>query len=94
MINLSDLGQFYIVCGKTDMRRGIDSLGYIIKSRFELDPFSGEVFLFCGGKDLKPYIGTVKVSGCFINALRVENFHGLIMKMKFKSYQLNKLIGS
>lgn len=50
MINLSDLGQVYIVCGKTDMRRGIDSLGYIIKSQFKLDPFSGEVFLFCGGK--------------------------------------------
>lgn len=50
MINLSDLGQVYIVCGKTDMRKGIASLGYIIKIRFELAPFSGEVFLFCGGK--------------------------------------------
>lgn len=50
MINLSELGQVYIVCGKTDMRRGIDSLSLIIKENFERDPMSGEVFLFCGAK--------------------------------------------
>ena len=48
-INLCDLGQVYLIAGKTDMRQGIDSLAYIIKQRFELDPFSGQVFLFCGG---------------------------------------------
>lgn len=47
-IQLSDLGQVYIVCGKTDMRQGIDSLAYLVKHHFELDPFSGQVFLFCG----------------------------------------------
>lgn len=50
MIKLSDLGQVYIVCGKTDMRKGIDTLAYIVKEQFQLDPFSGKVFLFCGGK--------------------------------------------
>ena len=49
MINLSDLGQVYIVCGKTDMRRGIDTLANMMKKKFNLDPFSGQVFLFCGG---------------------------------------------
>ena len=49
-INLSDLGQVYLVCGKTDMRQGIDSLAYLVKSQFNLDPFSGQVFLFCGGR--------------------------------------------
>ncbi|WP_264175890.1 transposase, partial [Streptococcus pseudopneumoniae] len=28
------------------MRQGIDSLSYLIKTHFELDPFSGQVFLF------------------------------------------------
>ena len=41
MINLYDLGQVYIVCGKTDMRKGIDTLAYLVKEKFELDPFSG-----------------------------------------------------
>ena len=49
-IQLSDLGQVYLVCGKTDMRQGIDSLAYLVKSHFNLDPFSGQVYLFCGGR--------------------------------------------
>ena len=49
-IRLSDLGQVYLVCGKTDMRQGIDSLAYLVKSQFNLDPFSGQVYLFCGGR--------------------------------------------
>ncbi|WP_150534713.1 IS66 family insertion sequence element accessory protein TnpB, partial [Streptococcus pneumoniae] len=43
MIVLSDLGQVHLVCGKTDMRQGIDSLAYVVKTHFELDPFSGQV---------------------------------------------------
>ena len=38
MINLYDLGQVYIVCGRTDMRRGIDGLAAIVKDKFDLDP--------------------------------------------------------
>ena len=49
-LNLSDLGPVYIVCGKTDLRKGIDSLVYLIQSQFTLDPFSKFVFLFCDGK--------------------------------------------
>ncbi|HFI0306870.1 TPA: IS66 family insertion sequence element accessory protein TnpB [Streptococcus suis] len=49
-IRLSDLGKVYLVCGKTDMRQGIDSLAYLVKSQFNLDPFSGQVYLFCGGR--------------------------------------------
>lgn len=49
-IQLSDLGQVYIVCGKTDMWQGIDALAYLVKSHCDLDPFSGQVFLFCGGR--------------------------------------------
>ncbi|HFI0792164.1 TPA: IS66 family insertion sequence element accessory protein TnpB, partial [Streptococcus suis] len=49
-IRLSDLGQVYLVCGKTDMRQGIDSLAYLVKSQFNLDPFSAQVYLFCRGR--------------------------------------------
>lgn len=38
MINLYDLGQVYIVCGRTNMRRGIDGLAAIVKDKFDLDP--------------------------------------------------------
>ena len=50
MINLAELGRVFIVYGKTDMRRGIDSLAYIVKKSFNLAPFSGCVFLFCGSR--------------------------------------------
>lgn len=49
-INLCELGQVHLIAGKTDMRQGIDSLAYLVKQRFEMDPFSGQVFLFCGGR--------------------------------------------
>ncbi len=49
-IPLNKLGEVYIVCGKTDMRQGINSLAYWIQHHYQLDPFSGQVFLFCGGK--------------------------------------------
>jgi len=50
MINLDELGQVYLVCGKTDLRKGIDGLVTLVKEQFELDPFSGRVFLFCCGR--------------------------------------------
>lgn len=39
MIKLSDLGQVYIVCGKTDLRKGIDGLATLIREQFDLDTF-------------------------------------------------------
>ena len=34
----------------TDMRKGIDTLAFLVKEKFKMDPFTGQVFLFCGGK--------------------------------------------
>lgn len=75
LIPLNKLGQVSIVCGKTDMRQGIDSLAYWIKHHYHLDPFSGQVFLFCGGKkiDLKHSIGMEKVFGYSTNDLKTES---------------------
>ena len=44
-IQLNKLGEVLIVCGKTDMCQGINSLTYWIKHHYRLDPFSGQVFL-------------------------------------------------
>ncbi|MGL5299889.1 IS66 family insertion sequence element accessory protein TnpB [Weissella confusa] len=37
-----------IVCGYTDLRRGIDGLASIISNDYEMDIFANSVFLFCG----------------------------------------------
>ena len=44
----------YVVCGRTDMRLGIDSLAAIIESRYHLPLFvPGTLFLFCGRNPCK-----------------------------------------
>ena len=41
--------KFYVVCGYTDLRRGVDGLAQLIESHYSLNPFERNVlFLFCG----------------------------------------------
>lgn len=37
----------YLACGHTDMRKQINGLATIVESSFKLDPFGGELFVFC-----------------------------------------------
>ena len=48
MLNFTQLNQIYLVCGKTDLRKGIDGLAEVVASEFELDPYTKTLFLFCG----------------------------------------------
>ncbi|WP_191988204.1 IS66 family insertion sequence element accessory protein TnpB, partial [Levilactobacillus enshiensis] len=38
LIDSTRVRQVFIVCGKTDLRRGIDGLADIVQEQFELDP--------------------------------------------------------
>jgi transposase len=40
----------YVACGHTDMRRSIDGLTACVQQKFQLDPFSNSLFLFCGNR--------------------------------------------
>lgn len=41
--------KFVVICGYTDLRKGIDGLSQIIEGSYHLDPFEKNVlFLFCG----------------------------------------------
>ncbi|MHC1691892.1 MAG: IS66 family insertion sequence element accessory protein TnpB [Sphaerochaetaceae bacterium] len=42
---------YYLRCGTTDMRCGIQSLAYLVQETMGMDPFSKSIFLFCGGKN-------------------------------------------
>ncbi|KRK90377.1 IS66 family insertion sequence element accessory protein TnpB [Companilactobacillus futsaii] len=48
IIDQSKVKQIYIVCGKTDLRKGIDGLAGIVEQQYDLDPYSKALFLFCG----------------------------------------------
>lgn len=39
----------YLSCSKTDMRKSIDGLAAIVQGSFDLDPFTGALFVFCNG---------------------------------------------
>lgn len=42
----------YLACGQTDMRKSINGLSALVESSFRLDPFGGELFVFCNrGRD-------------------------------------------
>lgn len=46
--DFSSSSHVYLACGYTDLRRGIDGLAGIVQTSFQLDPFSSNLFLFCG----------------------------------------------
>jgi Transposase and inactivated derivatives len=48
MLDLSKVNRYYIACGYTDMRRGIDGLAAIITQQFHRELDESSLFLFCG----------------------------------------------
>ena len=91
MINLAELGRVFIVCGKTDMHRGIDSLAYIVKKSFHLDPLSG-CFLFCDSRKDRFKAPYWDGQGFWLLYKRLENgsMLGQTMKMKCGSCPMSK----
>ena len=45
---LSGVQKFYIVTGRTDMRKNINGLLGIIRDTFEMNPYENALYLFCG----------------------------------------------
>lgn len=48
MGDISKAQGIYIICGYTDMRRSINGLATLVQSALSMDPFSRQLFLFCG----------------------------------------------
>lgn len=59
LVDFTHVKNIFVVCGRTDMRCGIDRLAGIITDKYNLDLFDDALFLFCGLKkiDLKHFIG-------------------------------------
>lgn len=43
-----DFENIFLICGRTDMRKGIDGLATIIQDEFKIDLYSNSIFLFAG----------------------------------------------
>jgi len=48
MIDLSKVNRYYIACGYTDLRCGIDGLACIVREQFKTELDEKSLFLFCG----------------------------------------------
>ena len=48
MIDLSRVRKYYVACGYTDLRRGIDGLAAIIGRQYGRELQEDSLFLFCG----------------------------------------------
>lgn len=48
MIDLSKVTNYYVACGYTDLRRGIDGLAAIVKIQYGTELKEDSLFLFCG----------------------------------------------
>jgi len=41
------IGRVYLAVGSTDMRKAINGLSILVEQALALDPFSGDLFVFC-----------------------------------------------
>ena len=49
LVNFTRVKNIFIVCGRTDMRKGIDGLASIVQYEYSMDLYD-DAILFCGGK--------------------------------------------
>ena len=74
--NPSGFAGIYIVCGRTDMRLGMDSLAAIIENRYHLPLFvPNTLFLFCGRRANKIKGLLWEGDGYLLLTKRVEDGH-------------------
>lgn len=48
MMDLSKVRNYYVACGYTDLRKGIDSLAAIVMLQYGMELHEDSLFLFCG----------------------------------------------
>jgi hypothetical protein len=86
LIDLTKLHGIYLVCGRTDLRRGIDGLAAVVTQQYELDLYSKSLFMLCFVELAKIVsrhcFGTATDFYCFTNALRMADFNGQLIRMR------------
>ena len=92
LVNWHDPDHIYLVCGKTDMRKGIDGLAMVIAENYYIiirfSYFAADVMIA-----LKDYFGMARALLCSINGLKMATLVGRETVMKPKNYLLNSSTG-
>ncbi|MDR2832225.1 MAG: IS66 family insertion sequence element accessory protein TnpB [Streptococcaceae bacterium] len=50
ILDLKQVPNIFVICGKTDLRKGIDGLATLVTEEYGMDPFDQSLFLFCGSQ--------------------------------------------
>ena len=72
MLSLSSKCRYYLYKGSTDMRKGFDGLGGLVKSHIESDLQSGDVFIFINKRRDRVKMLSWEVTGFAIYYKRLE----------------------
>ena len=51
LVDYTQVKNIYLICGKTDLRKGIDGLAQLICLQYSLDAYEDSLFLFCGNRN-------------------------------------------
>lgn len=71
--DFTSVQNIYIICGKTDIRKGIDGLATLIQDFFKLDPYSDSIFLFSGWSKDRYKCLYFDGNGCAMLYKRLDN---------------------
>ena len=85
MIDLSNIKNYYIACGYTDLRRGIDGLAQIVMLQYGYEIDENSLFLFCGRRTdmIIPHSGKHESAGRKTCIRRKENIDTRRGKRRF-----------
>ncbi|MFN0057152.1 MAG: IS66 family insertion sequence element accessory protein TnpB [Planctomycetota bacterium] len=72
MITFSSTTQVYVAVGSTDMRKSFNGLYGIVSETLELDPTSGQLFVFCNRRRSRLKVLYWDGSGLCVLAKRLE----------------------
>lgn len=72
MFNEYRIDQVYLATGFTDLRKSITGLSLIVQEKFNLDPFSRNLYVFCNKSKDKIKILEWSSTGFWLHYLRLE----------------------
>jgi len=71
--DISKVEKYFIICGHTDMRAGIEGLRCIVSQKYGLNPYESCAFLFCGRKKDRMKVLVWESDGFCLLYKRFEN---------------------